>query len=128
MFCRLQLVVSIFCAVFLFLYRHYRDRFDETPSHTGGVSDAYLQKVKDKRDRDRGFYASSSKDKGQSRTTESGKKLKIYYNFKFLILRFCCESVGCVIICQIHHVQKETGLLDFGHNFCAVDRFSKFLH
>jgi len=57
----------------LLLYRHYRDRFDETPSHTGGVSDAYLQKVKDKRDRDRGVYASSSKDKDQSRTTTSGK-------------------------------------------------------
>jgi len=53
--------------------RHYRDRYDETPSHTGGVSDAYLQKVKDKRDRDRGVYASSSKDRDRNKTTEAGK-------------------------------------------------------
>jgi len=59
----------------LLLCRHYRDRHDETPSHTGGVSDAYLQKVKDKRDRDRGVYASSSKDKDHSRATENSKEL-----------------------------------------------------
>jgi len=59
----------------LLLYRHYRDRYDETPSHTGGVSDAYLKKVKDKRDRDRGVHASSSKDRDRSRNTETGMKL-----------------------------------------------------
>jgi len=62
------------------LYRHYRDRHDETPSHTGGVSDAYLQKVKDKRDRDRGVYASSSKDRDKNK--ETGKKL--------LVVLCCC--------------------------------------
>ena len=70
----MQLVTLLFCVVLLLVYRHYRDRNDETPSHTGGVSDAYLQKVKDKRDRDRGVYASSSKDKERTRTTESGEK------------------------------------------------------
>jgi len=66
------------CHIYYFsclVYRHYRDRYDETPSHTGGVSDAYLQKVKDKRDRDRGVYASSSKDRDQNRTVKAGKKL-----------------------------------------------------
>ena len=66
--------ISILCPLLL-LYRHYRDRSDETPSHTGGVSDAYLQKVKDKRDRDRGVYASSSKDKDQNRSTDPGEIL-----------------------------------------------------
>ena len=49
------------------LIRRYRDRKDETPSHTGGVSGEYLKKVKDRHDKDRadrGVYASSkNKDK-----------------------------------------------------------------
>jgi len=76
-FCRLvSCRIDLTCCCFL-LNRHYRDRFDETPSYTGGVSDAYLDKVRHKRDRDRdrGVYASSSKDKDRKRTTESGKKL-----------------------------------------------------
>lgn len=39
--------------------RQYRDRQDETPSHTGGVSNDYVKKMKDRRDNERGFYASS---------------------------------------------------------------------
>ena len=83
--------IEVFFAVSLLLYRHYRDRFDETPSHTGGVSDAYLQKVKDKRDRDRGVYASSSKDKDRSRATESGEKLYICCMYQFLNVYFSHE-------------------------------------
>jgi len=83
--CDIQFVLRTFCIsafcyahVFsCFVYRHYRDRHDETPSHTGGVSDAYVQKVKDKRDRDRGVYASSSKDRDRNRTKEAGKKFYI---------------------------------------------------
>jgi hypothetical protein len=54
------------------LIRHYRDRNDETPSHTGGVSDEYLKKAKGKREHDRGVYA-SSKDKERHERYDSGR-------------------------------------------------------
>jgi pre-mRNA-splicing factor ATP-dependent RNA helicase DHX38/PRP16 len=53
--------------------RHYRDRNDETPSHTGGVSDEYLKKAKGRREHDRGVYA-SSKDQDRRELYESGKR------------------------------------------------------
>jgi len=88
----------MFPVVLLLLYRHYRDRYDETPSHTGGVSDVYLQKVKDKRDRDRGVYASSSKDKDRNRTAESGKKLHSSLHLLILAYVFLMKPVDCIII------------------------------
>ena len=48
----------------LYIFRHYRGSHIETPSHPGGVSDAYRNKYKDRerQDREKGVYA-SSKDK-----------------------------------------------------------------
>lgn len=44
--------------------RRYRERNDETPSYTGGVSNEYVKRTKERKDRDRGVYASTTdKDK-----------------------------------------------------------------
>ena len=53
-----ELFLSLLC------FRHYRDSYVETPSHPGGVSDAYKDKYKNrgKHEREKGVYA-SSKDK-----------------------------------------------------------------
>ncbi|ESO13044.1 hypothetical protein HELRODRAFT_188082 [Helobdella robusta] len=53
------------------LARTYRERIDETPTYTGGVSDAYLQKSKDRRDRDRGVYTSSKDNKEKKQNSSS---------------------------------------------------------
>ena len=46
--------------------RHYRDRNDETPSYTGGVSDAYLKMSKNRKDKERGVYVSSKEDRNKN--------------------------------------------------------------
>jgi len=124
--CSLWNWCSVLFCFLLLLYRHYRDRSDETPSHTGGVSDAYIQKVKDKRDWDRGVYASSSKDRDRNKTTEDGTKLHIHciaicpsdeytciYNFFYFCLLanvLLVKPVICIIIYQTEHTHWTFGV------------------
>lgn len=58
--------------------RHYRDRNDETPSYTGGVSKEYLSKNKDKKEKDRGVYA-STKEKRIEKESDGGHSEKRRY-------------------------------------------------
>ena len=55
---------ALFTSRFYFYCRHYRSARVETPSHPGGVSDAYRRKHRD--DKSRGMLAAESKKSHKS--------------------------------------------------------------
>ena len=58
--------------------RHYRERGEDTPSHSGGVTTPVREAIQKHRDkRDRGVYAGSAKKDRRDRDRDRGK-YKIY--------------------------------------------------
>jgi len=98
----------------MMIVRHYRVRIDETPSHTGGVSNEYLKKAKDRRDVDRGVYA-SSKDQERIESREYGKHCIVSKFWGILYIK----SSSTLTLCNLSEVFHYTSpfIVDFSFSF-----------